>query len=85
DYAKAEYDAETVLTPSGILDPTLGFYSATALSKGLTLNKTFSDGLTGIISGQRPLTDYDGIVKDWVSAGGDTIRNEYQQAIAASK
>jgi putative aldouronate transport system substrate-binding protein len=85
DYAKAEYDAETALTPSGILDPTLGFYSATALSKGLTLNKTFSDGLTGIISGQRPLTDYDGIVKDWVSAGGDTIRNEYQQAIAASK
>jgi putative aldouronate transport system substrate-binding protein len=35
-----------------------------------------------IIAGRRPLSDYDGLVKDWQTGGGNQIRMEFQQAIA---
>jgi hypothetical protein len=31
------------------------------------------------------VSDLDGLVKDWRSNGGDTIRSEYEQALQASK
>jgi len=42
-------------------------------------------GLADIVTGRRPLSDYDQLIKDWRSAGGDQIRTELEQAIAASK
>jgi putative aldouronate transport system substrate-binding protein len=81
-YAKAEYEAEHVLVPAGIYDPTLGYYSATQGSKGAVLNRTMMDGITDVIAGRRPLEDYPGLVKDWAAAGGDQIRKELQDAMA---
>ncbi|MBV9582615.1 MAG: extracellular solute-binding protein [Chloroflexi bacterium] len=81
-YAKAEYDAEHALVPAGISDPTLGYYSATLGSKGAVINRTMMDGITDIIAGRRPLDDYDGLVKDWASGGGDQIRKELSDAMA---
>ena len=42
------------------------------------------DGITDILAARRPLTDYDQLVKDWQTNGGNQIRSEYQQAIAAA-
>ncbi len=81
-YAKAEYDAEHALVPAGISDPTLGYYSPTLGSKGAVINRTMMDGITDVIAGRRPLEDYDGLVKDWVSGGGDQIRKELADAMA---
>jgi putative aldouronate transport system substrate-binding protein len=81
-YAKAEYDAEHVLVPAGVSDPTLGYYAPTLGAKGAILNRTMMDGITDVIAGRRPLDDYDGLVKDWVSSGGDQIRKELSEAIA---
>ena len=81
-YAKAEYAAEHALIPAGITDPTLGYYSATLGNKGAVINRTMLDGITDIIAGRRPLEDYDGLVKDWVSSGGDQIRKELLDAMA---
>jgi hypothetical protein len=30
------------------------------------------------------MSDYDGLVKDWLNNGGEQIRGEYTQAMAAS-
>jgi hypothetical protein len=30
------------------------------------------------------MSDYDQLVSDWRAAGGDTIRNEFEQAYAAA-
>jgi len=30
------------------------------------------------------MSEYDSVVKEWQSSGGDAIREEFQQAIAAS-
>ena len=83
-YAKAEYDAEHALIPAGVTDPTLGLFSPTLGTKGSTINRTMTDGITDIVAGRRPLADYDQLVKDWQTAGGDQIRKELMDAMAAA-
>ncbi len=84
DYAKAEYDAEHMLIPAGIEDPTWGLFSATSGSKGPVINQKVLDTLTDIVVGRRPLSDFDQMVKDWQTGGGDQIRTELQQALSAA-
>jgi putative aldouronate transport system substrate-binding protein len=83
-YAKAEYDAEHYLVPSGVTDPTYGLFSTTLGAKGATINRTMIDGITDIIAGRRPVEDMPQLVKDWQDTGGEQIRNELQDAIAAA-
>jgi putative aldouronate transport system substrate-binding protein len=56
-------------------------YSPTNGSKGGPLNQAFQDGLTDLVAGRRPFSDYDQLVSDWRSGGGDQIRAEYEQAL----
>jgi putative aldouronate transport system substrate-binding protein len=81
-YGKAEYDAEHVLIPAGVNDPTYGLYSPTNGSKGVTIQRTMVDGITDIIAGRRPVTDFDQLVADWRSTGGDQIRADLMDALA---
>jgi putative aldouronate transport system substrate-binding protein len=82
EFAKATVGVEQALLPHAVSDPTLGLVSATDNSRGFSLAQTVNDGITDIIAGRRPLTDYDQLVSDWRSGGGDTIRTEYQTALA---
>lgn len=84
-YAKAEYEAEHFLIPAGVADPTLGFFSPMLGAKGASINRTMVDGITDIIAGRRPIADYDQLVKDWQASGGEQIRKELMDAIAAVK
>jgi putative aldouronate transport system substrate-binding protein len=84
-YARAEYDAEHLLIPAGVADPTWGLFSPTLGSKGGLINRTFVDGITDIIAGRRPIADYDQLVKDWQSTGGEQIRKELLEALSAAK
>jgi putative aldouronate transport system substrate-binding protein len=83
-YAKAEYDAEHYLVPAGVTDPTFGLFSTTLGAKGATINRTMIDGVTDIIAGRRPVDDMTQLVKDWQDSGGQQIRGELQEAIAAA-
>lgn len=83
-YGKAEYEAEHFLIPHGVSDPTWGLYSPTLGLKGPTLNRGMTDGMTDIIAGRRPIADYDQMVKDWQSGGGDQIRKELLEALSTS-
>jgi putative aldouronate transport system substrate-binding protein len=83
-YAPISQAAEQAMVSVGIDDPTVGLYSATDGSKGAALNSTFYDGVTDIVLGRRPLSDYDSLVSDWRSSGGDQIRGEYQQSMQDS-
>ncbi len=85
DYTRELVAAEKVLLPLGIADPTNGFVSSTAVRNGAVVTQTFYDGVRDIIVNRRPFSDYDQLVNDWRSNGGDTIRKEFQDAIAAAK
>ena len=69
----------------GKQDPTVGLYSATNQKQGFLIQTKLADGLIDIIAGRRPMSDYDSLVTEWRSGGGDTIRQEFQQAYTAAK
>jgi hypothetical protein len=83
-YGKAEYEAEHFLVPAGVGDPTQGLFSTTLGSKGATLNRTMLEAITDIIAARRPLGDFDQVVKDRVENGGEQIRKELVEALAAA-
>jgi len=85
DYAKAAIDYEKAVIPIGVQDPTIGLSSPTFEKQGVPLNQTLQDAVFDLITGRRPLSDYDQIAKDWQAAGGNQIREELQQVIAANK
>src|SRR5262249_47225230 len=67
DYARTIQTVEKGLIAAGLADPTVGYYSATFYGRGRTIEQAFVDGVHGIVSGTRPMSDYDQLVKDWVS------------------
>jgi putative aldouronate transport system substrate-binding protein len=85
DYTKELMAAEKALLPIGISDPTNGYVSSTAVRNGAVVTQTFYDGVRDIIVGRRPFGDYDQLVSDWRTNGGDTIRKEFQDALSAGK
>jgi len=65
----------------GIDDPSIGFFSSTALRRSPALNQAIQDGVVGAISGRTSMSGFDDMVKSWRSQGGDQIRKELQTAI----
>jgi putative aldouronate transport system substrate-binding protein len=84
-YARAAHEAQQILLPIGVEDPTDGYYSPTAFGKGVPADVTFFDGLIDVILGRRPLSDYDTLVQAWRRDAGDQIRKEFLDAMAAAK
>ena len=78
-------DWEKQLAPVGVEDASVGLVSRTYAQKGATANRTLGDGFDDIVTGRRPLTDYDGLVKDWLDNVGTAAKQEYQQAYSASQ
>ena len=60
-----------------------GVLLATNLRRGATLDQAFNDGVTDVVTGRRPLAEYDQVVREWQSNGGEQIRQEYMRSMAA--
>src|SRR5215207_5862738 len=84
DYAKAAIDFEKAVLPISIQDPTIGIATPTFDKLGASLLQTLQDSVFDLVTGRRPMTEYDQVVSEWRSQGGDQIRTEFQQALAAS-
>lgn len=67
---------------TGVRNPTVGLYSATQGTLGGQLNTTLNDATNSILLGREPVSSWDDVVADWRAKGGDTIREEYEQAYA---
>ena len=84
DYVQHVISSLKLYEAVGVQDPTVGFYSETAGRQGVVANQRFGDGITDIVAGRRPLSDLDTLVSDWRSGGGDQVRQEYLDAMAAA-
>jgi putative aldouronate transport system substrate-binding protein len=84
DYAKVMAETEQMMMPSAVSDPTFGQISATSFTKGFTLAKQLNEGLVDIVVGRRQMSEYEQLVKDWQTNGGEQIRKEYSESIAAA-
>jgi putative aldouronate transport system substrate-binding protein len=83
DFAAMMQNGARAMINVGVEDPAAAFYSETHAAKGSIVNQGFLSAMGDIIAGRRPFTDYDGLVKDWQTGGGNQIRTEFEQAIAA--
>jgi putative aldouronate transport system substrate-binding protein len=84
DFAPVIQASEKLLGAVGIYDDSIGLYSATNQRQGVAVQQRFADGMIDIVAGRRPLSDFDPLLKDWKSGGGDTIRTELEVAFAAA-
>lgn len=80
--AKAEYDSEALGMRTAVALPTVGLVSDTDQNKGAALTKQMKDLQADIIQGRKPLSAWDDGVRTWKTNGGDTIRAEYEEALA---
>jgi putative aldouronate transport system substrate-binding protein len=84
EYPQVMQDAEKAMLPFAQIDPTSTIYSQTFASKGLVLNQMIYNGVGEVVLGRQPVSSVDQLVKDWKAQGGDQIRTEFEQAIAAA-
>lgn len=74
NYNKTPYD-----------DPSNSVYSDTQATKGADLDKYIRGEQTKMISGQRPVSDWDKMVQEWKDRGGIQIIKEVNDGIKAAK
>lgn len=64
------------IVPTGIRNPALGLRSATWSTKATTLDKLRADAINAVVTGKRPLSDWDAVVKEWKDKGGAKAAEE---------
>jgi putative aldouronate transport system substrate-binding protein len=84
EYAQVMQAAEQQLLPVAQIDPTSALYSETAAVKGRMLRQMVSDGVGEVVLGRAPVSSIDQLVTNWRAQGGDQVRAEFEQAIAAA-
>jgi putative aldouronate transport system substrate-binding protein len=87
DYAKHVNQVEKILVDPkiAVADVTLGYYSPTqAASAGKQAEQAWQDGLNNIMLGRDPMSNYDDLVKTWQNSAGNKIKQEFNDAMAAS-
>ena len=62
----------------------LTFERSFSLEREVKPKRSFWTRVVDVIAGRRPIGDLDQIVKDWVNSGGNQIRSEYEQGLAAA-
>lgn len=80
------HDTFTRMIPMMVPDPTLRYSSPTWDSKGSgSLGTLKGDALKDIISGRKPMSAYDQLVKDYLAKGGEKARGEFEEAFQKGK
>jgi putative aldouronate transport system substrate-binding protein len=83
DYAAHLQDVEKQLASVGKYDASVGLYSATNQRQGVQVQFRFADGMIDIVTGRRPMNDFDALLREWKTGGGDTIRGELEAVLAS--
>ena len=65
EFADISYAAEQAMMAVAVEDPTVGLYSATALSQGILAQDALYAGVSEIVQSRRPVSDLDGLVAEW--------------------
>jgi putative aldouronate transport system substrate-binding protein len=68
-----------------VTNPTAGLYSPTNGEKAAELNQYVMDTFTEIVTGRAAIDKLDEMVSQWKERGGDQIRQEFEDALAAAK
>jgi len=80
---RKSYEYQASIIPTVNIDPTLSLFSDTWSRKQGQLGTIINDGQNDILSGRKPVSAWDDILKQWRTTGGDAVRGEFEQALAS--
>lgn len=83
DYAGIMQEAEKAIFPYVSINATDGYYSNANATKRSTLDRMVYEQVNDIVVGRQPESYFSEVVKNWRDQGGDQIRREFEQALAA--
>lgn len=75
------YDYQASIIPTVNTDPTLSLFSDTWSRKQGQLGTIITDAQRDVLSGRKPVSAWDDVVKQWRSTGGDQVRTEFEDAL----
>jgi putative aldouronate transport system substrate-binding protein len=81
-YVDAAHADLSKLIAMVVKDPTTGAISPANDKRGSDLTQAVTDVRNDVIAGRKPLSAFDDAVAKWRKGGGDTIRGEFEQALA---
>ncbi|MBV8713805.1 MAG: hypothetical protein JO020_08280 [Chloroflexi bacterium] len=84
EYPQVMQDGEKAMLPYAQIDPTSTLYSPTYAAKYTVLQQMVYTQIGEIVLGRADVSSFDQLVKDWKAQGGDQMRSEFEQAIAAA-
>jgi putative aldouronate transport system substrate-binding protein len=84
-YASIMQDAEKAMFPFVSMNPTNGYYSPTFSSKYPALINDLQGKINEIVVGRQPMSAFDQVVRAFLDGGGNQIRTEFEQQIAAAR
>ncbi|MFJ2954462.1 substrate-binding domain-containing protein [Streptomyces sp. NPDC087270] len=76
----SQYAFQKAAVPILMPNPAEPLYSETSSRKSGLLQTSIDDTRKGIMQGRVPLSEWDGVMKDWRKNAGDQIRAEYEKA-----
>jgi putative aldouronate transport system substrate-binding protein len=78
---RKSYEYQASIIPSSVKDPSIGLFSDTWSRKSGQLGTIVNNGQNDILSGRKPVSSWDDVVRTWRSEGGDQVRVELEQAL----
>lgn len=84
DYVKAYHEAVNTMVPMAVPNPVANITSPTEDELGSKINKALTDVRDDILAGRAKMSAWEPAVEKWRKDGGDKIRDEYEQALAAA-
>jgi putative aldouronate transport system substrate-binding protein len=85
ELARIFQEEQELILSIGIDNPAANLFSETAIKESGTLGQLVADTIASVVQGREGIEAVDTLVSDWKSRGGDTIRQEYEEAYAASQ
>ncbi|MFY1671124.1 extracellular solute-binding protein [Plantactinospora sp. WMMB334] len=81
---RKSYEYQASIIPTALRDPTLGLFSDAWSRRSGQLGTLIGDAQREILAGNRPVSEWADVVRQWREAGGDQVRVEFEEALANS-
>jgi putative aldouronate transport system substrate-binding protein len=82
DATRKSYEYQKSIIPTAVHDPQTGVFSDTWSRKQGQLGQLINDAQGDILSGRKPVSVWDDVMKQWRENGGDKVRGELEEAIS---
>jgi len=81
DDVRRQHAYQKTVVPTGLANPVLGLQSETADEKATVLARTMTSTINDILTDRQPFEAYAAAVQSWLQAGGQQMKDEYEEQL----